>query len=139
MDSRYELFVEDKWKGYRDENGQQVSAVVEAALTAGALCEESGEAFGEFKKCLRQDSPLYDDVTRYKILFELGDAMYYLTRCTNLLGFSIHEMLSLNMGKLSAEKPKEYMSEFLKDISARCVPDRKPQERSSAGAGATTA
>lgn len=79
----------------------------ELAYNLIGLGEEAGEAQGKIKKAIRRAdidnfSQEYDDnlEARLKLLHELGDVLYYLTRTAGLLGSSLQEVANLNKIKL---------------------------------------
>jgi len=65
-----------------------------------ALAGEVGEACNEFKKVLRDHEGILDEESRVKILFELGDSLWYLSRLTKHLGSSLEEVALDNLIKL---------------------------------------
>jgi len=68
------------------------------------LCGESGEVAEHAKRIIRDD---YGDLTlerRMKILYELGDVLWYVTRTAKEIGFSLEAVAIHNMDKLSKRK-----------------------------------
>ena len=66
------------------------------------LSSEAGEVAGLIKKELR-DSPEFD---RSKWLGELGDVVWYLTRLSDTLGFTLEELMQYNYDKLASRKAR---------------------------------
>ena len=62
------------------------------------LTSETGEVTGLYKKHLRGDCT-YDEL-RFKLKFELGDVFWYLARICDEFGFSVEEILDINVDKL---------------------------------------
>lgn len=71
------------------------------------LCGESGEALDIFKKYLFQGHEL-DETHLAK---ELGDVAWYLAVSADALGYSLEEILQLNVNKLRARYPDGFSSE----------------------------
>ena len=71
-----------------------------------ALAGEVGEACNEFKKVLRDQEGILDEESRVKILFELGDSLWYLSRLCNHLGSSLEEVALDNLIKLRMRHKK---------------------------------
>ncbi len=69
----------------------------------GAMASEGGECFDALKKCTRRrDFGLWMERSgRSKMLLEMGDVMWYLTRGCQLLGVTLEEVMLLNMIKLT--------------------------------------
>lgn len=68
-------------------------------LTLG-LASESGEVAGVVKKVIRDNNGIVDEERRAKILDEMSDVAWYLTRLCDELDFSLTDLLTLNMSKL---------------------------------------
>lgn len=75
---------------------------VEQALsyTVLGLTNESGEVAGKVKKVLRRDKELTQEV-KDAIADELGDAMYYLARTARELGYTLEDIMYMNILKLT--------------------------------------
>ena len=93
---------------------------LELAYLAAGLNEEAGEASGKVKKYLRGDYPLeYGDDTsiqgqnqivkekRDQVAYELGDCLWYLTRMANILGYSLEEIMQMNINKLASRAARD--------------------------------
>ncbi len=71
-----------------------------------ALAGEVGEACNEFKKVLRDNEGILDEESRVKILFELGDSLWYLSRLCSHLGSNLEEVALDNLIKLRMRHKK---------------------------------
>ncbi len=65
-----------------------------------ALAGEVGEACNEFKKILRDKEGTIDEESRVKILFELGDCLWYLSRLTHMFSSDWETIALDNLIKL---------------------------------------
>ena len=80
--------------------------------TSIALGGEVGEYLNEYKKYLREapigfpccEPPLGipQGETRTRLLLELGDTLWYLTRTASELGSSLEQVAQMNLDKLAA-------------------------------------
>lgn len=100
--------------GYTREEQELVSGEMdfraishELAYNIIGLNEEAGEVAGKIKKAIRRgDMDRFaeefelDADKKKKALLEVGDCLYYLTRCANLLGSNLEEVANLNRLKL---------------------------------------
>ena len=64
------------------------------------LTGEAGEAANELKKVLRDKGGNMDVDSREKILSELGDCMWYISRLGTLLGTPLEAIALMNLMKL---------------------------------------
>jgi NTP pyrophosphatase (non-canonical NTP hydrolase) len=64
------------------------------------LGEEAGEVLGEFKKMHRDDKGVMSEKRRKKIGHELGDLLFYLTLVAGQVGYSLHDIVVMNVEKL---------------------------------------
>jgi len=78
-------------------------------LMTGAigLSSESGEYLDVVKKILFQGKQL-DDVTKNKLINELGDVLFYLTVSLIALNITLEEVLESNISKLSERYPEGF-------------------------------
>jgi len=65
-----------------------------------ALAGEVGEACNEYKKILRDQAGIMSEQNRIKILGELGDTLWYLSRLINHLGSDLEAVALSNLLKL---------------------------------------
>ena len=59
-----------------------------------------GEVLGKYKKHLRGDVMVLEDL-RTKLIDELGDVLWYMTRICDTLDVSMYEVMKRNVDKLS--------------------------------------
>ena len=64
------------------------------------LSGEVGETCNEFKKVLRDKEQTVDEESRRKMLDELGDTLWYLSRLVACLGSTLDEVALRNLTKL---------------------------------------
>jgi NTP pyrophosphatase (non-canonical NTP hydrolase) len=73
------------------------------------LVEEAGEVAGAVKKHVHHGRPLH--TTRVKVLEEVGDTLWYLTRTLRAYGWTLEEALVHNEQKLAKRYPRGYSHE----------------------------
>ena len=71
------------------------------------LCGESGEAIDLVKKHLAQGHPLDAE----KLAKELGDIAWYLAETAHAIGYSLEDILKMNIDKLAARYPEGFSSD----------------------------
>ena len=64
------------------------------------LANEVGEVLGKYKKHLRGDTMVLEDL-RTKLISEMGDVLWYMTRICDTLDVSMYEVMKRNVDKLS--------------------------------------
>lgn len=79
-----------------------VLGLVYCALGLG----ESGEVQGKVKKILRDDNNVITEEKKQDIKKELGDQLWYIAMTAKELGFTLDEIATANIQKLSARKEK---------------------------------
>ena len=82
----------------------------EATYLCLGLAGESGEFIDIIKKMSRSqkfNSQLGDPETKKKLVLELGDVLWYISRLTSFLDVSIKEVMELNFEKLEARGQNE--------------------------------
>lgn len=72
------------------------------SYVALGLCGESGEAAEKIKKWLRKGG----DLNKHEVIKELGDVLWYLTRMSNELGYSLADVAQINVDKLADRKAR---------------------------------
>lgn len=72
----------------------------------------NGEA-GEVADLVKKSQYVGRTLNVNQLLDELGDVLWYLTYAAGYHGFTIEELASLNMEKLSARHPQLYPKELL--------------------------
>ena len=98
----YDEFVQDMWFG--EDNPDNL------AIAALGLVGEAGEVAEKVKKHLRGDAA-HNPMEHPDILIrnaeigkELGDVAFYLTWLANYHGFTLNEVLKMNMDKLNKRR-----------------------------------
>lgn len=71
------------------------------------LCGEAGEAIDIVKKHLAQGHPLDTE----HLARELGDVAWYLAETAQAIGYSLEEILQMNLDKLKARYPRGFRTE----------------------------
>ena len=66
------------------------------------LTEEAGECSGKVKKWLRGDGKL----DKLALIKEIGDVLYYATRLSHDLGYSLEEVANIHIEKLNDRKKR---------------------------------
>ena len=83
---------------------QANSQIVEAMYCALGLVGEAGEASEKIKKWHR------DSVIDHKaVALELGDVLYYLTRLANTVGYTLEEVMKMNVDKLTSRRDRNVL------------------------------
>ena len=71
------------------------------------LCGESGEAIDIVKKHLAQGHELDTE----KLAYELGDIAWYLAETASVIGYSLEDILTMNIEKLKNRYPEGFDTE----------------------------
>ena len=71
------------------------------------LCGESGEVIDLVKKHLAQGHEL----DRHRLARELGDVAWYLAETATAIGYSLDDILSMNIEKLRQRYPEGFSAE----------------------------
>lgn len=80
---------------------QKDPQVIEAMYVALGLAGEAGETVDKIKKWHRDGV-----VDKHSIALELGDVAYYLTRLANTFGYTLDDILRMNVEKLTSRKER---------------------------------
>lgn len=75
--------------------------------TALGITGEAGEYSNKIKKILRDSGGKMNGNIKYDLALELGDILWYLARCANELGFSLHDIANWNVQKLETRMSKD--------------------------------
>lgn len=67
---------------------------------------EAGEVAEKLKKVIRDKGGVIEYRDRYEIARELGDVLWYLTRCAAELNLSLEEVARMNIQKLNDRKAR---------------------------------
>ena len=76
------------------------------SYVALGLTEEAGEFAGHLKKALRDDDGFVTFERRERLLDELGDVLWYVSRAANELGWSLQLIAERNVEKLQSRKER---------------------------------
>lgn len=68
------------------------------------LCGEVGEVAEHIKKTIRDNDGVLSAERKDKLLYELGDVLWYLARLTSEIGYSFNEVAKANLEKLWLRK-----------------------------------
>ena len=100
----YDKFVQDNWMGAQDR--------FQLAIATLGLAGEAGEVAEKVKKHLRGDdahNPMehVDIIARNKqVAMELGDVLFYLTWIANYHGYTLEQVMALNVLKLTDRRER---------------------------------
>lgn len=83
--------------------GSNKSRLLEGLM---GLSGESGEAIDIFKKCIFQGHSFEDE--REHLAKELGDVAWYLALSASALGYSLDDILKMNLKKLEERYPNGF-------------------------------
>lgn len=96
MKTNFEVWVAERWESQRKRENVFVPPGVPYPLTAAlGLPGEVGEVLELLKKHFRDGKHPGDD-----LVYELGDVLHYLVVIAQAYGFTLHDLMSLNQGKL---------------------------------------
>jgi NTP pyrophosphatase (non-canonical NTP hydrolase) len=70
------------------------------------LCGETGEVAEKIKKVIRDNDGILTDSTRDTIALELSDVAWYLAVLAHELGYSLEDILNLNLDKLRSRQER---------------------------------
>lgn len=73
--------------------------IIEAMYCGLGLVGEAGEASEKIKKWHRDGK-----IDKASLALELGDVLYYLTRLADVAGYSLFEIMQMNMEKLNSRR-----------------------------------
>jgi len=95
---RYQLWVDQAWNGRRADDGNALRHLFIMSLGLGG---ESGEVQELLKKHVRDGV-----LDKHKLLLELGDVAYYLTRIASWFGMSLRQVLEANQAKITERQAR---------------------------------
>lgn len=90
----------DDWKEITPELANNVRLL----YTLIGLATEAGEALDVFKKCLFYKRKF--DIDHFAR--ELGDCLWYLTMAADIVGFSLEDIMEINVNKLQERYPEKF-------------------------------
>jgi NTP pyrophosphatase (non-canonical NTP hydrolase) len=97
VDTReYDKFVQEMWF-----NGHQ-PVKEQLAIAALGIAGEAGETAELIKKYLRGDGK----IDRLKLIKELGDVQFYITKMASLYGFTSNDLMQFNIDKLTSRRAR---------------------------------
>ena len=88
----YNKFTEELSRYPKTQNDPKI---IEAMYCGLGLAGEAGEAVDKIKKWHRDGK-----IEPTQVVLELGDALFYLTRIANVLGYTLDDIIDLNVTKL---------------------------------------
>lgn len=100
--SMYDKFVEDCWMGDFDKYNLAIATL--------GLTGEAGEVAEKVKKYLRGDPAhnptVHEDIVERNIAVvkELGDVLFYLTWIAAHYGYTLEEVMQMNVNKLTTRQ-----------------------------------
>jgi NTP pyrophosphatase (non-canonical NTP hydrolase) len=68
------------------------------------LAGETGEVVEIIKKITRDDDGDISDDKRQKLVLELGDVLWYVTRISSVIGVSLRDVIEGNVAKLTERR-----------------------------------
>lgn len=71
------------------------------------LTGEAGEVAEKIKKTLRDKNGVFDDEIRYDIALEIGDVLWYCNALARDIGYSLEEIMSMNIIKLKSRQERD--------------------------------
>jgi NTP pyrophosphatase (non-canonical NTP hydrolase) len=71
------------------------------------LAGEAGEVADHIKKYMRDDDWVLSDARREKVLYELGDVLYYLARMAIEADLTLEQVAQSNIDKLRQRKAQD--------------------------------
>lgn len=74
------------------------------------LCGESGEVADKVKKVLRDSNGEFTDEKKLEIAKEIGDVAWYIAALCRDLGYTMEEVLQMNLDKLASRKERNMIS-----------------------------
>lgn len=74
------------------------------------LTGEAGEVSDKVKKVLRDNNGIFTDEIKKELAKELGDVAWYIVALSRDLGYSLEDVLQMNIDKLSSRKNRGVLS-----------------------------
>lgn len=68
------------------------------------LAGEAGEVSEKVKKVLRDKSGVFGDEEKHDIALELGDVLWYINAVANDIGYTLEEIMLLNITKIESRR-----------------------------------
>lgn len=92
---QYNDYVVENWN--RSGSGKQRSDLEHLAIMSLGLPGEAGEVTEHIKKFIRDGRPVGKDFA-----LECGDCLHYLVRVANRFGYTLQDIIDMNVEKLDA-------------------------------------
>lgn len=70
------------------------------------MCGESGEVSDKVKKVLRDFNGVFTDEKKLELAKEIGDVAWYIAALCRDLGYTMEEVLQMNLDKLASRKDR---------------------------------
>ena len=95
--------------GYAKAWGEKYSDMAYILTLVAGLSSEVGELAGIVKKLVRDSDGQVSDEDKLKLVAEIGDVFWYLSRLTNHFGFPFDSIVGYNIDKLSDRRDRNVM------------------------------
>lgn len=79
---------------------------IEWLYPALEVSEEAGEVAGKFAKLIRDKNGEVTEETKKEIAKELGDVLWGIAELSTILGYSLEEVMEMNIQKLESRKAR---------------------------------
>ena len=79
---------------------------IEWLYPALEVSEEAGEVAGKFAKLIRDKNGEVTEETKKEIAKELGDVLWGIAELSTILGYSLEEVMEMNIQKLESRKSR---------------------------------
>lgn len=74
------------------------------------ICGEAGEVADKVKKVIRDNNQQFTDEKKREIAKEIGDVLWYCATLSHNLGFTLEEVVQMNIDKLQSRKERGVLS-----------------------------
>lgn len=91
---------------YEDFKGQTQVNKLDYTYPALNLASEAGEVAGKYAKAVRDCNGRIDEERRVEICKELGDVMWFVAELSTQLGYTLEEVMAMNIEKLTSRKER---------------------------------
>jgi len=71
---------------------------------------EAGEVAEKVKKVLRDKDGIFDEESKHDIALELGDALFYVTAVAENIGYTLKEIMRMNIVKIESRRIRGVIS-----------------------------
>lgn len=101
------------------DSNEKHSEHVKMVIAAMGMAGEAGECLEHFKKHIRDGKPVNDNMD---LAYELGDLIHYWCRCVRATGFSIEDILMMNVEKLRERRARKAAEEAQAAVQSALQP-----------------